>query len=531
MAADYERTRITALHIENYRSIRELQLNDIPDLVVLHGRNGSGKSNVLGAVSLALRLLGSNLPVGEEQAGAFTSQTMRASYFIEPDDFYWKSSRMRLELTLRLGTRVQEGIAPNGVSLRSLRFAIVVQRVGTEYRIWFDQLLLNGRVDLLLSRSARKDALGRELDALTAKVTTLQATRAVIKESNGIFRSPTIADIDDPRVDSMQDFLPAPTELNEATDTLQAKNAELAENEAIPPDFRRPFTQYLSAHLHGLAEEYRYIPKEPLPEQLKGPELAGYEKGQIQRLLYEWRTSRNNARRDRVVAFSTRLERVGLNGKDPIKLEPVLDRDKNEYILLLTRAGGVEVPLQKLGTGEQQLFVMMAQLFLAARPVMQIEEPEAHLHHETMKHLARELRALVSPEDGAAPEVDQLWIATHHHRFALAPKFYDVTYDQEHGTTVTQKDRREAANHFYEPGPLWEVFRTLAHNSLRDDTVVFWDKDGNPVTTKALADAIEHEDPVAKEWAAALTEFMILSMKKRDTAKQQGDQAKETTTK
>ena len=49
--------RIERLHVENFRSIRSLDLTDIPDIAVFYGPNGSGKSNVLAAIDAFWRLL------------------------------------------------------------------------------------------------------------------------------------------------------------------------------------------------------------------------------------------------------------------------------------------------------------------------------------------------------------------------------------------------------------------------------------------------------------------------------------------
>jgi hypothetical protein len=42
--------RLTRFHVTDYRSIHELTLEDIPDVVVLYGNNDAGKSNVLEAI-------------------------------------------------------------------------------------------------------------------------------------------------------------------------------------------------------------------------------------------------------------------------------------------------------------------------------------------------------------------------------------------------------------------------------------------------------------------------------------------------
>lgn len=50
--------RVAALKIENYRNIRYLEMVDIPDIIVLAGANGCGKSSVLDAIVLAKEATG-----------------------------------------------------------------------------------------------------------------------------------------------------------------------------------------------------------------------------------------------------------------------------------------------------------------------------------------------------------------------------------------------------------------------------------------------------------------------------------------
>lgn len=45
--------KITALKIKNFRNIRNLEMNDIPNLVILAGPNGTGKSSILDAILFA----------------------------------------------------------------------------------------------------------------------------------------------------------------------------------------------------------------------------------------------------------------------------------------------------------------------------------------------------------------------------------------------------------------------------------------------------------------------------------------------
>ena len=46
--------KIKRLHIKNYKSIKELEIDDAQDVLILVGRNNSGKSVILDAIRVAL---------------------------------------------------------------------------------------------------------------------------------------------------------------------------------------------------------------------------------------------------------------------------------------------------------------------------------------------------------------------------------------------------------------------------------------------------------------------------------------------
>ena len=46
--------KIKRLHIKNYKSIKELEIDDAQDALILVGRNNSGKSVILDAIRVAV---------------------------------------------------------------------------------------------------------------------------------------------------------------------------------------------------------------------------------------------------------------------------------------------------------------------------------------------------------------------------------------------------------------------------------------------------------------------------------------------
>jgi hypothetical protein len=77
--------------------------------------------------------------------------------------------------------------------------------------------------------------------------------------------------------------------------------------------------------------------------------------------------------------------------------------------------------------------------------------------------------------------------------------------------------RAKAARHFFEPGPIWEALRQLANSAKTREAIVFRRADGSPVTAGAILESIEAdpEQRIAKEYANAMTEAMVLAMRQR----------------
>ena len=156
---------------------------------------------------------------------------------------------------------------------------------------------------------------------------------------------------------------------------------------------------------------------------------------------------------------------------------------------------------------------MLADRVVTPNPVSQLEEPEAHLHIDLMRPLAKVLQNSVARDNGAKPDVDQLWIATHHHLFAISEEYFDTRLENGE-TKVTRKPRATAAVHFYEPGPLWDALRSLLKSGLDPKTVLFRRSGGEPVTAAEIVASEESADrSLFNEWTAFASEQVGLSMK------------------
>lgn len=215
-----------------------------------------------------------------------------------------------------------------------------------------------------------------------------------------------------------------------------------------------------------------------------------------------------------VARFHHCLSRMGLLGHDE-KVRPVLTTHDERRVHVSRR--GVDVPISSLGSGERRAIFLLARRVTSGAPIQHVEAPESYLHSTTMANLASHLRAFMATADGhEVPDVDQLWVETHHHLFSLslALEYFDVALVNG-ATVVKRQPRAKAARHFYEPGPIWEALRQLASSAKERSAVVFRDAAGEPVTAGQILRSIE-EDPnqeLAREYVKAMTEAMVLSMR------------------
>jgi ABC-type transport system involved in cytochrome c biogenesis ATPase subunit len=410
------RTAIRRLSIRGYRSIRSVDLDDIPDVVVLHGPNGAGKSNLLLAVQLVLRAAAAPEPYfGSKNARTLSLEQADRLLGLRPEDFHHGGRpEIRIAIDVVLGTKAADLLrVPSGPSPGRLSLEIVFN-LSAETVIGY--------------RSERWEMTLGEVSEIDGPVQSRLLPRLV--QVSPAYRVPGTPS--DPEKDLFRKCL----------------SADPLEREAV----RRLGRRLATARLFGA-------------------------------------------------------------GAEPIAIVPISDERYNEQRIFLAHPDHGDLPLRNLGSGEQQLVYMLAQQVITPAPVAHIEEPEAHLHTTLMEPFARILHESVA---GDPPDVDQLWIATHHHHFALALQYFDVKLAGG-AAEVTPKPRAKAAPHFWEPGPIWEALRQLASSAKTRAAVVFRNAEGDEVTAGDILDSIEvdPEQRVATEYARAMTEAMVLAMRQR----------------
>jgi AAA domain, putative AbiEii toxin, Type IV TA system len=411
---DYRRTMIKRLEIQRYRSIEHLVLEDLPPIIVLYGKNGSGKSNILRAVQLVLAAAAQpeRLPLGEQQALVWSLKDAEEKLRLRPDDFrYGDSPEIRISITLDLTTRASVG----GREL--LLDAVFRNDFNENIRFWLDRA---------------EDSPEKKGEVFLGN-THLRST--------GLRR------------------------------LLQTSEAY-----RVPGDFNDPQEKLHDAFLAEDLQER--VAAQRLGERLASARLFGIERGSV-------------------------------------GLLPVNARTYGEKQVRFRHPTHGELPLRNLGSGEQQVVFMLGQRVITPYPIALLEEPEAHLHWTLMEPFARVLRESVLG-DGGTPDVDQLWMATHHHLFAISEVFYDVRLDENGVTQVEQKKpRAKAGEHFYEPGPLWGALQSLLAAGLDRKTILFRRSDGSPATAGDIEASEAGDRALFNEWAAFASRQVVLSMKTR----------------
>lgn len=118
------------------------------------------------------------------------------------------------------------------------------------------------------------------------------------------------------------------------------------------------------------------------------------------------------------------------------------------YVVGFRRAGMKEpLLIESVGSGVQQLILMLGQMLFNPAQTVGIEEPEMNLSPDWQIKLLNVFKALVAPQTGV---LEQLFITSH--SLAFRPEsadYYDVTYDpQAQATLVTRRPLKERRKYF-----------------------------------------------------------------------------------
>jgi ABC-type cobalamin/Fe3+-siderophores transport system ATPase subunit len=524
----YIRTRIEGLTIERYRSIKELRLDlrEKPDIVALYGPNGSGKSNILQAIRLALNVAktATSFPSSAATAVAIARTTASTDWGMRGDDFRHRDlEEIRIGLDIALGRRVSERFGVAATRLQLL--VIIAARPDGQLAYWFDQALVDGRIPLGFADDPRSQQANatltnaqQELDRTAALIAAhLRENETLAASARPLAPPPpplppgaSVAARQRHGVETKA-HLQAIAGVQAAT---KARAKSLATLEQQQENLKRRVSDaqglirdaLVARHVRAalgrliqVSEAYR------VPGDANDPQLR----------LYDALLSEDSKTYEAAQRLGARLAEAGLFGeKERVFLRPSLSKAFDEKQVRVQHPHHGELPLRNLGTGEQQLILMLGQRVITPFPIALLEEPEAHLHPRLMATLSRVLRA-TTEERETAPDVDQLFLATHHRHFALAAEFLDVSL-ADGDTSIRWRRRDEVADHAWEPGPYWLTLSELVESGMVPrDAVVGERDDGTPVHAQEVLDSLREDPPtLALEFAHQAARAFVASLVK-----------------
>lgn len=126
------------------------------------------------------------------------------------------------------------------------------------------------------------------------------------------------------------------------------------------------------------------------------------------------------------------------------ELDIARDPNNNEINIGFIRPNG-RLPIENMGSGTQQLLLMLGQIFLNDYPIIALEEPEMNLSPQYQSLLLETLRQLMKDP---AVKLNQLFISTHSPHLEFQENFFHVFLDEEGYTQVERATKVQHAQHF-----------------------------------------------------------------------------------
>lgn len=142
---------IRAIWADGFRSLREVKLADLGAFNVFYGENGAGKSNILAALELMVRIAGLRISCD----GDIREPTHRdwVDSLVRDDDFCRSASAPRMSLGMTLiGSNNKPVFGSGAYSTATITFEVVIERLpGRGLCVHFSRLEGQGEQDDLLS--------------------------------------------------------------------------------------------------------------------------------------------------------------------------------------------------------------------------------------------------------------------------------------------------------------------------------------------------------------------------------------------
>lgn len=426
--------KIASFWVRGFRSLRDVRIDGLDEFNVFYGGNGTGKTNILEAISLFFQVLrkGADGCGQEWQRKDHECQSWgeAAARIGQLHDFCRRDPPGRLVLGARFTRTTRSAASVGLLPLPDLSIELTLE--GLEGR--------QPKVRLSMLSSDGKDLRD-------------------VNESDQAKGSSEIR--------------------SWALDVAQRAYLLVGANRQLKVEFSSPPAQSEGLLRSDGGQPYDLV--------------RALRDGDLKNALFNARNSPDGAVRRRFEVFRRFLTDPPLK-RPPV--EPVRD-PSSDLVELMERLPepnpeGLEMPIDSAGLGITQVYLIVAQLIFGGASAVGIEEPEAHLHGPTTgRYLRHVLRQAI-----AKGHIEQLFIATHSNLFDLDPSgYFNVSLSPTDGCTVV--DRAELTrldrDHLYEPGPAKHALQRMLRY-LPEDEVTFRRGDGAPVSARELLDLLEKDD-------------------------------------
>lgn len=445
--------RITAVTIENFRSIKLLTLRDLGPFVVLYGPNGAGKSNILRAIErgieIAAGIARDNFP------DAVTNPSWLLPGEIAPD---FAIGADRLEVWLEIDVAGSGWPIPGAAPLNRMELRVSAERLlANEYRFTLESWTATGP----------HAAGGADLRVVAQDTSNIPSDWPGMK--SGDSRSQKIF-------------------VRQVGDAL-----------------RRLLVETIGQHAFHRVEDVRAFghrregARSDVAAALGVPELLA--EGRVEEAISRAATSSDDHLRDGFARLRDVLTNKPLSLPD---IEAIVTA--GDYRLRVRTTGHSAkrptVASTAASLGTQQILILLGTILFRQARTYALEEPEAHLHAPTSGRALREvLKKLVSDGD-----LDQLFIATHSNLFDLDDQgFWSVSLN-DGATTATYETELSKidALHLFEPGAAKRVLQDVLRFGDPAEVIAF-DGEGLPITAASMLRQLQEDTPDAMEYARALS--------------------------
>lgn len=390
--------RISSLRISNFKGIRNIQISDLKDLVVIAGPNGCGKSTILDAIRIFKSSYGGY--VRDEMSSLMNELQIYSGHqgglvkhrAVAQD----ASMDVAFEATIVLSDQEIDHIAQNLESITLER--VIIQQSQYNYEQGRHMFRAAKEEELSLWRSSARDEANQIRPLLQQRVAS---GKVVINREGQVVISPNsllqfIFSIYSPNTVGIIDFLSADRQLaRQQTSNINLNALSSAES-------------LRGSTIYNTAGKYNQITQEMANSYVR--RLIREKEGQTVEQDSLWENIR---------------ELFHLFFPDKELMEPVLEESGGLAFNIRTTGGFVH-DINELSSGEKEILMGYLRLYNASlkNSVILFDEPELHLN----PRLVQELPNFYSEHIGKKSN-NQIWFITHSDtllRTAVAEPDYSV---------------------------------------------------------------------------------------------------------